>query len=95
VRRKPRGAQGRMASPAQMARLSAVLQVQLPQPISFKAYRAQLRAIREHPEMRIAGQLAAEAHYHKKHGDHAFWTAFSRILHEGAVARGKSSNDMK
>jgi hypothetical protein len=80
-----------------MARLRAVLQAQVPQPISFKAYRAQLRAIREHPEMRLAGQLAAEAHYHKKHcqEDQAFWTEFSRVLHEGAVARGKPTNDVR
>jgi hypothetical protein len=42
--RKPRGAKGRLASPAQMARLRALLQLNPAQPVSFEAYRHMMRS---------------------------------------------------
>jgi hypothetical protein len=95
MRRKPRGAKGRMASPAQMDRLRVVLGMQLPQPIPFEAYRGMMR---EHlrPDSNIATKLAAWAHLEKKHADSECGRAirrFSEALHADALARGRPPSE--
>lgn len=44
---KPRDATRRMASPAQMARLDAVVQVHDPRPLPFESYRQLMRESRD------------------------------------------------
>ena len=44
--RKARGARGRLASPAQIARLEALLQMDLSQPLPFESYRHMMRSNR-------------------------------------------------
>jgi hypothetical protein len=87
MRRKPHGAKGRLASPAQMARLEALLQRQIAQPISFEAYRQMLRAHR-HPAASVDTQLAAWEHLERQQASLAQLARLSEAVHEASRARG-------
>ena len=63
--RKARGTRGRLASPAQIARLEALLKMRITGPLSFFAYRHMLRSNR-HPESNVDTELAAWEHLEKK-----------------------------
>ena len=63
--RKARGARGRLASPAQIARLEALLKMRISQPVPFESYRHMMRS-HMNPESNVDTELAAWEHLEKK-----------------------------
>lgn len=75
--RKARGAKGRLASPTQIARLEALLQCRISQPLTFYSYRHMLRS-HNNPDSHVDTELAAWEHLEKQDAEPcpAWWTAF-------------------
>ena len=89
MRRKPRGARRRLASPAQMDRLRAVTQLPLPQPFPFEIWRHMMREFMN-PDANFETRLAAWEHFTTR--DRETWATPETLAQTlGAVARATTT----